>query len=128
MQQDYVTIAVFDMPGELTVIPSLLDSEGIDFRILNELSAQTLNIYSQAMGGIQLQVIQSQEQEAKRILEEAGVVIKSTVQSGFWQSTDEKTRGMPLIGKQPFMIRLFALVTLVLVLLVFLSMLIIGNS
>ena len=67
----------FTFPTELAVVKSKLESEGIECRVLDEHTVQTHNFLSQAIGGVRLQVAESNLERARLILEEIGLIWKS---------------------------------------------------
>ena len=68
----FITIATFTLPSELAVVKSKLESEGILCYAKNELTVQSHNFLSNAIGGIALQVKQEQVEEAMEILNLGG--------------------------------------------------------
>ncbi|MFI0431291.1 DUF2007 domain-containing protein [Mariniflexile sp. HMF6888] len=66
----------FVFPTELAVVKSKLESEGIECRVLDEHTVQVHNFLSQAIGGVRLQVAESNLERASIILEENGFVDK----------------------------------------------------
>lgn len=68
----YTHIATLTYPSELVVIKSLLESENIDCYIKDELTVQVHNFYSNAIGGISLEVPNNRVLEAITILTENG--------------------------------------------------------
>lgn len=53
---DFVTVAVFDYPYEITVLKHLLDQSEIQYFFENETMMNIVPMYSQALGGIRLKV------------------------------------------------------------------------
>lgn len=53
---DFITIAVFDYPHEITVLKHLLDQSEIQYFFENETITAIAPMYSQALGGIRLKV------------------------------------------------------------------------
>lgn len=72
---DFVTIMTFTYPTELVVLRAQLEDDEIECRVLNELAVQVYPFYSNAIGGIKLQVKQSDIQRANEILN-SGAYIK----------------------------------------------------
>jgi hypothetical protein len=75
MEDDFVTIMTFSLPHELAVIRARLESEEIECNVQNELTVQVYNLYSNAIGGIKLQVRQRDCLRAQEILKEAGYLV-----------------------------------------------------
>jgi hypothetical protein len=71
---DFITIATFVFPSELVVAKSKLESEGIECRVLDELTVQSYNFLSNAVGGVKLQVQKSDFRKALNILQTGGFI------------------------------------------------------
>jgi len=69
----FVTVFTYTYVYEGAIIRSRLESEGIRCFVKDELMAQNI-IYSNAIGGIQLQVMESDLPRAIEILKEAGYI------------------------------------------------------
>lgn len=70
--EPWVTVAVFMLPSELAVARGLLESEGFTCRTQDEFTVQVHNLYSQAIGGVKLQVQEEEAERAKALLREGG--------------------------------------------------------
>ncbi len=77
------TLATFATPSEMHVVRSKLESEGIRCVILNELTVQSHNFLSNAIGGIELQVHEKDYKNAIQVLKESGYDIENTDQTGW---------------------------------------------
>ncbi len=66
----FVTIKTYVFPHELFIDRSKLESNGIECFVRDELTVQVHNFYSQAVGGIRLQVRPQDVERAKEILTE----------------------------------------------------------
>lgn len=53
---EFVTVAVFDYPHEITVLKHLLDQSELQYYFENETMMNIVPMYSQALGGIRLKV------------------------------------------------------------------------
>ena len=53
---EFITVAVFDYPHEITVLKHLLDQTEIQYFFENETMMNIVPMYSQALGGIRLKV------------------------------------------------------------------------
>lgn len=71
---DFITIATFVFPSDMFIARSKLESEGIECRVLDELTVQSYNFLSQAVGGIKLQVETGNIPRANSILLEGGFI------------------------------------------------------
>ena len=111
----FVTIAEFMLPSDVVVARGRLESEGIECILQDELTVQVHNFYSQAVGGVKLQVREEEVELAKRLLAEWGLFGEGPAESSvFWDELDAITKRIPLIGKLDLlMARLMVLVTVV---------------
>jgi len=71
---DFITIATFVFPSEMFVARGKLESEGIKCRVLDELTIQSHNFLSQAVGGIKLQVLSADIPRANSLLLQGGFI------------------------------------------------------
>ncbi|MDR2886100.1 MAG: DUF2007 domain-containing protein [Rikenellaceae bacterium] len=69
---DFVTLMTFTYPHEVALIRGYLEAEGIDVFVKDEMTAQVHNFYSNAIGGIKLQVPQAQLDHAVEIVRDGG--------------------------------------------------------
>jgi len=110
------TIATFDQSSELLVIRSRLEAEGIECFSKDELTVQVNNFYSNAIGGIKLQVRQSDFDKAIEILKSDGYeTVADTQQSSFWTKFNGITEKIPLLNRTIPEIRLVILVLIVII-------------
>ena len=70
--KNFKTIMTFTLPSELVVAKTKLESEGIECRVLDELTVQSYNFLSNAVGGVKLQVPVDEYDRAYAILREGG--------------------------------------------------------
>lgn len=110
------TIMTFTNPADMLVIRSLLESEGIMCYTKDELTAQVNPFYSNAIGGVKLQVQDSDAEEAIALLQEAGYlkeeVLPPTPQ---WIITlDSQTAKIPLLKNIRLSYRILAILGIVL--------------
>ena len=73
---DLVTIKTFSYPYEMAVVRSLLESEGIPTLVMNEVISQLNPFYSNAGGGVKLQVDRRDAPRALQIMLEKGFIEK----------------------------------------------------
>lgn len=122
----FITIKTASYPTELYTCKSLLESEGIQCFIRNENTLQMAPFYSNALGGVQLQVDEEDALHAIEILKEAGQLNEQEFEpSDFWKNTNLLTRDLPFMKKLPVELRLIiilGLVCLVIGVLVFVTM------
>ncbi|RZS93399.1 putative signal transducing protein [Aquimarina brevivitae] len=69
---NYIQIANFTYPSDLSVIKPLLASNGIKYVVRDEVTVQMHNFYSNAIGGIKLEVPENQFELAQQIIVENG--------------------------------------------------------
>ena len=69
-----ITIYTFNLANEAAIVRGRLESEGIPCFIQNELISQVAPFYSNAFGGVKLQVNENDAAKAKEILKEAGYI------------------------------------------------------
>jgi hypothetical protein len=65
---NFKTIAIFQYPAEYAVLQLLFDQEGIRYVFLNETMISVFPFYSNAIGGIRLQVHIEDIKSAKEII------------------------------------------------------------
>lgn len=111
----FVTVATFTYPQEAYVIKSRLEAEGIPVFLKNELTIQTDNFLSNAIGGVQLQISEYDLDNALPLLKSANLILdKKSIQndeSNWKKWTDKK----PIINKLPLELRGFAIIATVLI-------------
>ncbi|NBL65767.1 DUF2007 domain-containing protein [Flavobacterium sp. NST-5] len=68
--KNFITIAIFNYPHEITVLRHWLEQEQINFFFENEQMTNITPMYSLALGGIKLKVHQDDVAAAQIILDE----------------------------------------------------------
>lgn len=68
MPMKLVTIATYTFPHEMAVSRSRLEASGIECFVQDELTAQVNNFYSNAIGGVKLQVKEEDAEAAVQLL------------------------------------------------------------
>lgn len=71
-----VTVATFSFQHQLLLVKSMLESEGIPCFTKDELTIQIQPLFSIPLGGIKLQVFESDVERALSILHESGYLIE----------------------------------------------------
>lgn len=66
--KDFVTVAVFSYPHEITVLKHLLAEAGLSFFFENETITSIVPMYSMALGGIKLKVHPNDADQVKQIV------------------------------------------------------------
>ena len=113
----FTTVATFNFPSEMHSARALLETEGIECFTKDELTAQVHNFYSQAIGGVKLQVREDDAERAKELLIQGGYIKEEKHElSGFWKGVDNLTRNIPWVNKSVLEIRIIKLAALFLLL------------
>lgn len=110
--EGYRIVATFVLPSELAVAKSKLESEGIQCRVLDEFTIQSHNFLSNAMGGVKLQVLQSDFEHAYSILKVGGFIKESAPSTSIVQRKLEN----PIVQKRlKYALISFVIISIVLV-------------
>ncbi|WP_462317824.1 putative signal transducing protein [Marinilabilia sp.] len=117
MEEKLITIATFSYAPEMGLVRSKLESEGIECFVKDELVSQTY--IHNAVGGMKLQVKETDAERAARIVEEMGVFTKSGSKVSRLGAFDRITRTIPLLGGMSLVVRFFAFLVLIAIVLSF---------
>ena len=79
---EWITILTFTYAHELIVAQGLLESEGIETHAKDEYTASVNPFYSNAIGGVKLQVKSTDAENAISILKASGFIDSSEDQKG----------------------------------------------
>jgi len=113
-----ITVAVFQYPQEAHIIQSKLKSEGITALLKDELTVQTDNFLSNAIGGVKLQIFEEDLERAIPFLEAADVFPKETeTPSEVFEKIHNFTKNIPVFGKWPVELRMALLLMIPIILL-----------
>ncbi len=116
---NFVTILTLFHPTELYVAKSKLESFGIECLIVDELTTQINPVYSDAIGGVKLQVKENNVEEAIKLLKEGGYIKNDSLKvPGFFVKADTLISKIPLLNLLPFVFWLIILIAIVIVTLV----------
>ena len=77
--EKFITVLTVTFPHEVAVIRGRLEAEGITCFVKDELTVQVNPFYSNAIGGVKLQVLESDFNQTVEILKETGYV-KDTIE------------------------------------------------
>jgi hypothetical protein len=104
-----VTILTFTFAHETGLVRSFLESEGIDTFMVNDYSAQTISLYSNATGGFQIQVDENDYVRAHQLLVEKGFIKQAPpLKIPTWLKPFEKfTSQIPILKNYSPEFRLF---------------------
>ncbi|MBB6328257.1 tetratricopeptide (TPR) repeat protein [Algoriphagus iocasae] len=113
----FVTVATFQYPHQAHVIKSKLESQGIAVFLKDELTVQAYNFLSNAVGGIKLQISESDYEKAYPLLKEAGLLdIEDEKPSWIFKWIDNRTNKIPVVKKWPVEIRGLILAGIIMIL------------
>lgn len=117
---NWVTIISFIYPHEAHLAKAKLESEGIEVYVKDEYTVQVNNFYSNAIGGVKLQVKSSDFENAHLILLESGYIKEQDYKPNkFLIKFDILTSKMPLIGRSIIELRLLLTAAILLLILIF---------
>src|SRR5688572_24910993 len=71
-----VTVQIFTFPTEAHLAQLRLESNGISCFLKDETTVGVISLYSNALGGVKLQVEENEAEKAREILIEAGFIPK----------------------------------------------------
>jgi hypothetical protein len=71
---DLITVHIFTFPTEAQIAKAKLEDSGIECYLLNENLVQVIGLYSNALGGVKLQVSSQDFEQARQILLEGGII------------------------------------------------------
>jgi hypothetical protein len=77
---NYITVLTFNYPYEIAIVRGRLESEGIECFVQDELTVQVHPFFSNAIGGVKLQVKDCDLKQVVEILEEAGYITEEDLQ------------------------------------------------
>jgi hypothetical protein len=104
----------------MVAIRGRLEAEGIECYVKDELTVQIYNFYSNAIGGIRLEVRESDYEKARQILIETGFLKEEVEEpSKFWAFVDGLTKNIPFIKNARLELRLLIVVGLLLAMILF---------
>ena len=110
----FVTVKTFTYPLEVAVIRGRLEAEGIECFAQDELTAQVNPFYSNAIGGVKLQVREQDLRKAIEILEETGYLKEADFRpTPLYTTLDNATFKIPLLRNMQLEFRLMVIVAVV---------------
>jgi hypothetical protein len=77
---NYITVLTFTYPYEIAIVRGRLESDGIECFVQDELTVQVHPFYSNAIGGIKLQVKESDLKQTIEILKDTGYIKEEDLQ------------------------------------------------
>lgn len=109
----FITVLTVQYPQQLWIIKGKLESEGIACFVKDELTVQAYNLYSNAVGGVKLQVQQHDVAKAVEILTELGYIRDEPIKPDLLTIIESKTNNLPFLKKVSVVNRIIILVLLV---------------
>ena len=79
--EKFITVLTVTFPHEVAVIRGRLEAEGITCFVKDELTVQVNPFYSNAIGGVKLQVLENDLKQAVEILKETGYIKEESLQT-----------------------------------------------
>jgi len=111
---DFVTIKTFTYATELAIIRGRLESEGIECFVKDELTIQMNPFYSNAIGGIKLQVKKDDAVKAIEILKEEGYITDKDIEpSKLYSQLDNLTSGIPVLNQLRWEVRFLIIIPII---------------
>lgn len=95
----WITILTVSYPQQLWIIRTKLESEGIECFIKDELTVQAYNLYSNAVGGVKLQVLEEDLEKARAILNELGYIKDEPIKPDLLTQIEKKKELIPFLKK-----------------------------
>jgi len=113
---DFITVLTFTYPHEIAIVRARLESEGIECFVQDELTVQVNPFYSNAVGGVKLQVRESDVEKTMKLLKEFGYLNDKEIKpSKFNMNFDRITSKIPYYNKMRLEIRLAIMVVIAVV-------------
>lgn len=84
-----VTVQIFTLPTEASLAQLRLESNGIACFLKDDATIGVMNLYSNALGGVKLQVEENDAEKAREILTEAGFIPKENAPKKIIQIIDQ---------------------------------------
>jgi len=95
----FVTVLTVQYPQQLWIIKGRLESEGIQCFVKDELTVQAYNLYSNAVGGVKLQVQKQDVERAVEILTDLGYIKEEPIKPDLLTQINEKKASIPFLKK-----------------------------
>ena len=98
----FVTVASVMSIAELAMVEAELREQGIAFRLLDEHTVQVAPHLSNAIGGVRVQVLAEDLEQAQRLLLDLGLQPERPHEgSGLFEDITEGTEHLPWVGNLP---------------------------
>ena len=117
--ENWTIIYAFAKIYEADLAQSKLESEGIAVQLKDESIVQSLDLYSDAVGGIKLLVPEQDRKKAVKILTDAGFIVPVTKkQNSIWGKIELFFAKIPILSQTPVEFRLALLGAIVISLII----------
>lgn len=117
LMEDWITIRSFAFVTDLILIQGKLESEEIEYRLLDEFTVQVDPLVSPAVGGVKLQVKEADIERAREILVDFGYLpSKPPAPSKLHLFTERITKNIPYLNRVEVDHRLFIIVAAIVIL------------
>lgn len=104
--EKFITVATFQYPHEAYVLKTKLESQGVRVFLKDELTVQVHNFLSNAIGGVKLQIKESDLSKALPLLAEAGFLERNGTQKpSYFNWIEIRTSNIPVIKNWPVELR-----------------------
>ena len=118
--ETFITLKTFTYPSEAYILRGKLESEGIECFIKDELTIQSNPLYSNAIGGVKLQVKESDFNQAVEILKLGGYMLDDDSQpANIFNTIARRTLKIPLLNLLPDLFRVLIVFVLTILVSVF---------
>lgn len=125
---NFVTVITFSQFLDLAVPKARLEAEGIECRVKDELTVQVHPFYSQAIGGVKLQVKENDIPRAFEVLKEGGFIKEDLGEFKPKNKLDKATSKIPLLKELVFEVRVMMMVVILIAMIAILIHLATGTS
>ncbi len=108
---NWVTIISYELPMQAQMAKSYLNANNIDVFLKDELTIQSDMLLSNAIGGVKVQVLEEDYEDAKNLLIEGGFIKEkiNQEQSEFTKEFDKNTKSLPFLNNTSLEIRILAI-------------------
>jgi hypothetical protein len=114
MQNKLITVLTFSYQHEIAIVRGRLETEGIDCYTQDELTAQVNPLYSNAIGGIKLQVKENDLEKAVELLIEWGYIKEDVSKPNkLFTNLNKFTSKIPLLKNFRFEFRLMLIIAVI---------------
>ncbi|MFT6747891.1 MAG: hypothetical protein ACJAZ2_002248 [Glaciecola sp.] len=115
MMNNWITVVSFNFPHDAALAAAKLESEGFMVEVRDEFTIQADVLYSNAIGGIKVMVLEQDYDAAFGVLVEAGFIVVPEKKDTFISIFERITANFPVVGKLNVQLKLIALSALILI-------------